>query len=151
MTALSPDTDPRVDEEQRHLDRVYGRLDRMRRTTQRRLSSTLSERGGTPQALSERESYERMYNEDLAKFDAAEHNLYFGRLDLEDGEVRRIGRIGVLDDGFADDGELDATATDATLLLDWRAPLARPFYLRAPDAKPQSSLMGALDHNSLAS
>ena len=56
MTALSPDTDPRVDEEQRHLDRVYGRLDRMRRTTQRRLSSTLSERGGTPQALSERES-----------------------------------------------------------------------------------------------
>lgn len=134
MTALSPDADPRVDEEQRHLDRVYGRLDRMRRTTQRRLSSTLSERGGTPQALSERESYERMYNEDLAKFDAAEHNLYFGRLDLEDGEIRRIGRIGVLDDGFADDGELDATATDATLLLDWRAPLARPFYLATPAA-----------------
>lgn len=134
MTALSPDADPRVDEEQRHLDRVYGRLDRMRRTTQRRLSSTLSERGGTPQALSERESYERMYNEDLAKFDAAEHNLYFGRLDLDDGEIRRIGRIGVLDDGFADDGELDATATDATLLLDWRAPLARPFYLATPAA-----------------
>ncbi|MCK2125059.1 hypothetical protein MJ643_31360, partial [Pseudomonas sp. PNPG3] len=70
MTALSPDTDPRVDEEQRHLDRVYGRLDRMRQTTQRRLSSTLSERGGTPQARSERESYERLYCEDLAKFDA---------------------------------------------------------------------------------
>ena len=134
MTALSPDTDPRISEEQEHLDRVYGRLDRMRQTTQRRLSSTLSERGGTPQALSERESYERMYNEDLAKFDAAEHNLYFGRLDLDDGEIRRIGRIGVLDDGLVDDGSLDHTATDATLLLDWRAPLARPFYLATPAA-----------------
>ncbi|WP_238423320.1 ATP-binding domain-containing protein [Gordonia sp. 'Campus'] len=134
MTALSPDADPRIDEEQRHLDRVYGRLDRMRQTTRRRLSSTLSERGGTPQARSERESYERMYNEDLAKFDAAEHNLYFGRLDLDDGEIRRIGRIGVLDDGFGDDGALDDAATDATLLLDWRAPLARPFYLATPAA-----------------
>jgi DNA helicase IV len=134
VTALSPDADPRIDEEQRHLDRVYGRLDRMRQTTRRRLSSTLSERGGTPQARSERESYERMYNEDLAKFDAAEHNLYFGRLDLDDGEIRRIGRIGVLDDGFGDDGALDDAATDATLLLDWRAPLARPFYLATPAA-----------------
>ncbi|MET0905398.1 MAG: tRNA (adenosine(37)-N6)-threonylcarbamoyltransferase complex dimerization subunit type 1 TsaB [Tardiphaga sp.] len=35
--------------------------------------------------------------------------------------------------------------------VDPQAALARPFYLRAPDAKPQSSLMGALDHNSLAS
>ena len=52
MTALSPDTDPRLAEEQHHLDRVYGRLDRMRQTTRRRLSATLSERGGTPQALS---------------------------------------------------------------------------------------------------
>ncbi|MDV7172942.1 AAA family ATPase [Gordonia amicalis] len=136
MTALSPDTDtdPRIGEEQEHLDRVYGRLDRMRQTTQRRLSSTLSERGGTPQARSERESYERMYNEDLAKFDAAEHNLYFGRLDLDDGEIRRIGRIGVLDDGLGADGTHDHTATDATLLLDWRAPLARPFYLATPAA-----------------
>ncbi|MCR5977412.1 AAA family ATPase [Gordonia jinghuaiqii] len=134
MTALSSDTDPRITEEQEHLDRVYGRLDRMRQTAQRRLSTTLSERGGTPQARSERESYERMYNEDLAKFDAAEHNLYFGRLDLDDGEVRRIGRIGVLDDGFGADGALDDSATDATLLLDWRAPLARPFYLATPAA-----------------
>ncbi|WP_168703551.1 HelD family protein [Gordonia paraffinivorans] len=136
MTALSPDTDPRLAEEQHHLDRVYGRLDRMRQTTRRRLSATLSERGGTPQALSERESYERMYIEDLAKIDAAEHNLYFGRLDLEDGEIRRIGRIGILDDGLGDDGSLDDSATDATLLLDWRAPLARPFYLATP-ASPE--------------
>ncbi|GAA1483014.1 AAA family ATPase [Gordonia sinesedis] len=119
-------TDPRTDEEQTHLDRVYARLDRMRSNTRRRLDSTLRESGGTPQAQSERESYERMYTEDLAKFDAAEHNLYFGRLDLEDGEMRRIGRIGVLDDD----------AADTTLLLDWRAPLSRAFYLATP-ASPE--------------
>ncbi|MFW0787616.1 ATP-binding domain-containing protein [Gordonia sp. CPCC 206044] len=116
--------DERVVEEQAHLDLVYARLDRMRANTERRLSSTLRETGGTPQARSERESYERMYTDDLTKFDAAEHNLYFGRLDLDDGEVRRIGRIGVLDDD----------ATDTTLLLDWRAPLSRPFYLATPAA-----------------
>ncbi|MDL9948294.1 AAA family ATPase [Gordonia sp. ABSL11-1] len=119
-----PDADERIDEEQAHLDLVYGRLDRMRANTQRRLATTLREAGGTPQARSERESYERMYTEDLAKFDAAEHNLYFGRLDLDDGEVRRIGRIGVLNDD----------AADTTLLLDWRAPLSRPFYLATPAA-----------------
>ncbi|MFT3899865.1 MAG: AAA family ATPase [Gordonia sp. (in: high G+C Gram-positive bacteria)] len=117
--------DPRIAEEQRHLDAVYGRIDRMRATTNRRLSETLVESGGTPQAQSERESYERLYTEDLAKLDAAEHNLYFGRLEV-DGEgpreTRRIGRIGVLDD---DDD-------DTTLLLDWRAPLSRPFYLATP-------------------
>ena len=117
-------TDPRIDEEQTHLDAVYGRLDRMRANTRRRLAATLRESAGTPQALSERESYERMYVDDLAKYDAAEHNLYFGRLDLDDGETRRIGRIGVLDD---DDG-------DTTLLLDWRAPLSRAFYLATPAA-----------------
>lgn len=125
----SSDVDPRIADEQTHLDAVYARLDRMRATAKRRLGDTLRESADTPQALSERESYERLYVEDLAKFDTAEHNLYFGRLDLDpayDGsvEVRRIGRIGILDDD----------ADDSTLLLDWRAPLSRPFYLATPAA-----------------
>ncbi|MGO3328098.1 HelD family protein [Gordonia sp. (in: high G+C Gram-positive bacteria)] len=124
-----PAPDPRLAEEQTHLDAVYARLDRMRTTTRRRLNETLRESAGTPQALSERESYERMYSDELTKIDAAEHNLYFGRLDMaaDAGEdaVRRIGRIGILDD---DDH-------DTTLLLDWRAPLSRPFYLATPAAR----------------
>ena len=56
------------------LDAVYARLDRMRATANRRLSDTLRESADTPQALSERESYERLYVEDLAKFDAAEQS-----------------------------------------------------------------------------
>ncbi len=117
--------DPRIADEQHHLDAVYGRIDRMRATANRRLRETLAESGGTPQAQSERESYERLYVDDLTKLDAAEHNLYFGRLEVDGDyqpETRRIGRIGVLDDD----------AEDSTLLLDWRAPLSRPFYLATP-------------------
>ncbi|WP_439957576.1 HelD family protein [Nocardia crassostreae] len=112
----------------------------MREYAQRRLRTVLLETGGTPQARSERESFTQLYSEDLAKYDSAEHGLCFGRIDLAenadspsengsgpaDGERRYIGRIGILDE--ARDYE--------TLLLDWRAPLARPFYLAttaAPD------------------
>lgn len=116
--------------EQSHLDVVYARLDRMRQSTGRRLRTALVESDGTPQSQSERESYERMYSDDLTKYDAAEHNLYFGRLDLDDGETRRIGRIGILDDD----------EQDTTLLLDWRAPLARPFYLATPAAPDSVAL-----------
>ncbi|GAA3964573.1 AAA family ATPase [Gordonia caeni] len=102
----------------------------MRATANRRLSETLLESAGTPQALSERESYERHYTQMLSRIDAAEHNLYFGRLDMsdadsEDGSVQRIGRMGILDDDQV-----------TTLLLDWRAPLSRPFYLATP-ASPE--------------
>ncbi|MFT3715365.1 MAG: AAA family ATPase [Gordonia sp. (in: high G+C Gram-positive bacteria)] len=115
--------DPRLADEQQHLDAVYARLDRMRATAQRRLSETLLESADTPQALSERESYERLYSETLTKIDAGEHNLYFGRLDMIDGQVHRIGRMGMTDDDQV-----------TTLLLDWRAPLSRPFYLATPAA-----------------
>src|SRR6185312_176036 len=56
-----------------------------------------------------------------------ESGLCFGRLDLEDTtEVRYIGRIGIF----------DADGDHEPLLVDWRAPAARPFYLAtaaAPD------------------
>ncbi|QIS24189.1 HelD family protein [Nocardia terpenica] len=101
----------------------------MREYAQRRLKTVLLETGGTPQARSERESFTQLYTEDLTKYDAAEHGLCFGRIDLAEGdeaaESRYIGRLGILDE---DDDY-------ATLLLDWRAPLARPFYL-ATTAKP---------------
>ena len=124
--------DPLLAEEQAHLDRVYARIDAMRTTANRRRADNLQEVGENPQEISERDSYHQLYTDDIAKYDAAEQNLYFGRLDMNDGAadspdaVRRIGRIGVLDD----DEDL------STLLLDWRAPLARPFYLATP-AQPE--------------
>ncbi|WP_228000957.1 HelD family protein [Nocardia australiensis] len=114
-----------MDHEKAYLSVLYERLDGMRDYADNRLRTVLLETGGTPQARSERESFSQLYTEDLAKYDAAEHGLCFGRIDL-DGEHRYIGRLGILDE--KDDYE--------TLLLDWRAPLARPFYLAttaAPD------------------
>ncbi|MVU83205.1 AAA family ATPase [Nocardia sp. ET3-3] len=126
-SAVSPD----MEREQQYLTKLYEQLDGMRAYAQRRLRTVLLETGGTPQARSERESFTQLYSEDLSKYDAAEHGLCFGRIDLGDGdgsdeELRYIGRIGILDE----------SADYETLLLDWRAPLARPFYLAttaAPD------------------
>ncbi|MGW4246476.1 HelD family protein [Nocardia sp. NPDC004722] len=124
-----------MEREQQYLTKLYEQLDGMRAYAQRRLRTVLLETGGTPQARTERESFTQLYSEDLAKYDAAEHGLCFGRIDLADdgsgeqtgdGELRYIGRIGILDE----------SADYETLLLDWRAPMARPFYLAttaAPD------------------
>ncbi|WP_176444361.1 HelD family protein [Rhodococcoides kyotonense] len=107
---------------------LYDQLDALRKYAQSRLSTVLLETGGTPQARSERESFSQLYNDDIAKYDAAENGLCFGRIDLQpsgdENPIRYIGRVGILDE--ANDFE--------TLLLDWRAPMARPFYLATPAA-----------------
>ncbi|MFB9838446.1 HelD family protein, partial [Actinoallomurus acaciae] len=102
---------------------LYRRVDELRERMTERLAGALRETGGTRQAQVERESAVARYAERVAKFDAAEHGLCFGRLDRRD-ERLYIGRIGVLDD----EGD--------PLLIDWRAPAARPFYVAtaaAPD------------------
>ncbi|MFF2088063.1 HelD family protein [Nocardia sp. NPDC058176] len=117
-----------IEQEQQYLSVLYDRLDGMRDYAQTRLKTVLLESGGTPQARSERESFTALYSEDLAKYDAAEHGLCFGRIDLAAAEEqpRYIGRLGILDE----DNDYEP------LLLDWRAPLARPFYL-ATTANPE--------------
>ncbi|HEY2764831.1 MAG TPA: AAA family ATPase [Pseudonocardiaceae bacterium] len=108
---------------------LYGRLDERRRYTARRLAEVL--RGattGTPQGRSERDVAAAMYSDQLAALDGVEQGLCFGRLDIAgdpdvagdpDGEERRyIGRLGLLDE----DRDYEP------LLIDWRAPAARPFY-----------------------
>ena len=98
---------------------LYRRLDSNRERASVRLATVMRENGGTHQARSERESLTVMYFRQLAQFDAAENGLCFGRLDFDDGPARYIGRIGLRDE--SDDYD--------PLLMDWRAPAARPFYL----------------------
>ncbi|AKJ10702.1 ATP-dependent DNA helicase [Streptomyces incarnatus] len=55
----------------------------------------------------------------LAALNAVDGSLCFGRIDLADGTAHHIGRIGLRED--------DAERTP--VLIDWRADVARPFYL----------------------
>ncbi len=107
------------DQEQEYISMLYGRLDDLRDRASGRLSKVLLETGGTPAARSERDAFVEMYSQRITQLDAAENGLCFGRLDLAEGDRRYIGRIGILDD--ASDYE--------ALLVDWRAPAARPFYI----------------------
>ena len=108
-----------IEHERRYVAMLYERLDRRRAETAQRLQEVLhDETVGTPQALTERDVAAQIYTDRLAALRAAEHGLAFGRLDTEDAEVRYIGRLGILDE----DDEYNS------LLMDWRAPAARPFY-----------------------
>ena len=105
--------------EQEYISMLYGRVDDLRERASGRLSQVLLQSGGTPAARSERDAFVEMYSQRITQLDAAENGLCFGRLDLAEGERRYIGRIGILDD----------TADYEALLVDWRAPAARPFYI----------------------
>jgi DNA helicase IV len=121
--------------EQDYLTLLYQHLDERRRYTVGRLTQVLrAPNANTPQARSERDAAAAMYAEQLATLDGVEQGLCFGRLDLhstgdedddEDG-LRYIGRLGLLDE------EHDYRP----LLIDWRAPAARPFYT-ATAARPE--------------
>ncbi|MGP3969589.1 HelD family protein [Streptomyces sp. 6N223] len=115
--------------EQQYLTRLYERLDQLREETRSRLDEVLLRTGPGHQGLAERDVAASELAQRLARLDAVENGLCFGRLDLRDGERRHIGRIGIQD-------ELAAAGTTVTdeesggrpLLMDWRAPAARPFY-----------------------
>ncbi|GAA0392939.1 AAA family ATPase [Acrocarpospora corrugata] len=74
----------------------------------------------------EREIAAGEYARRLAHLNAVERGLCFGRIDLgrldESGEALYIGRIGLRNDDHE------------TVLVDWRAPAARPFYAATPSA-----------------
>jgi DNA helicase IV len=116
-----------IEHERRYVAMLYERLDVRRAETAKRLHEALhDETVGTPQALTERDVAVGIYTDRLAALRAAEHGLAFGRLDTEDGETRYVGRLGLLDE----DNEYNS------LLMDWRAPAARPFYT-ATAASPE--------------
>ncbi|NIH88587.1 DNA helicase IV [Amycolatopsis granulosa] len=113
--------------EQDYVSMLYRRLDAERATTERRLDRALRSHGETPQESAERDAATSLHHERLAQLGSVEQGLCFGRLDFHDGHAPAyIGRIGLFDS----DGDYEP------LLLDWRAPAARPFYL-ATAASPE--------------
>ncbi|MFI7599519.1 HelD family protein [Actinoplanes sp. NPDC049681] len=108
-----------IESEQAYLSALYARLDELREQAAERLRAILLEAGGTPQGRSQREATRSHWAEQVAQMNAVENGLCFGRLDFAEGNPRYIGRLGI----FAEDRDRDP------LLIDWRAPAARPFYL----------------------
>ncbi|MET9262914.1 ATP-binding domain-containing protein [Amycolatopsis sp. NPDC004079] len=98
------DVDRELVLEQEYVTALYGRLDALR---EQAASGCESE---DPEAAAR-------WKAELARLEAVEDGLCFGRLEMHDGSRRYIGRAGLFRDG-----------ADEPLLLDWRAPAAQPFY-----------------------
>ena len=100
---------------------MYSRLDELRASTALALREVRSAgASGTPQARSERDAFATLHENRLAQLEAAEDRLCFGRIDLDTGARHHIGRLGLSDQ------------EQQQLLVDWRAPAARPFYQATP-------------------
>ncbi len=110
--------------EQAYITALYRRVDELRARARADLSDVRLQRvsGLTHQGRSERDSRAGMLEDRVAQLDGIEEGLCFGRIDRSDDEQFYIGRIGV------------ASPTYDRLLVDWRAPAARPFYAATPRA-----------------
>ncbi|MFJ6981713.1 MULTISPECIES: HelD family protein [unclassified Streptomyces] len=105
--------------EQEFIDGVYARVDALRGDTEAAVTDALAQ-GNTPmQARLERDILVAERSGLLAALNAVDGSLCFGRVDLTSGASHHIGRVGLRRD--------DAERTP--VLVDWRAAVARPFYL----------------------
>ncbi|CAL9497394.1 hypothetical protein SUDANB95_03344 [Actinosynnema sp. ALI-1.44] len=109
--------------EREYVAGLYARLDAERARVKGAFEAALLGTGGTPM---ERDFEVRALGKEARRLDVADNGLCFGRLDSVDGKASYIGRIGL----FEQDDEYEP------LLLDWRAPAARPFYT-ATGAQPE--------------
>lgn len=151
--------------EQAFVDRAYATLDRLRegyRSSQRKVEAEGA--WGSPQARTERDAMAAHFGDQAARLEQIEDRLVFGRIDVAaktTGEVasksasKAAGDVRVTNSPGADAStDIDTNANapaaevlhigrvglrgedESRLLIDWRAPAARPFY-QATAANPQ--------------
>ncbi|WP_392842758.1 HelD family protein [Streptomyces sp. LN500] len=106
-------------QEQQFVSLAHERLDQLRAAAEAAMRTTIAQLSTGRQARVERDIGVAEHSASLASLNAAVTGLCFGRIDRRDGVTYHIGRIGIRRD--------DAERTP--LLIDWRAPVARPFYL----------------------
>jgi DNA helicase IV len=106
-----------IQSEQAHIDRAYARLDAMRAAAAARRDEVIGDsRGGTHQAREERDVIVRSALARIEQLRMGDEALSFGRIDRTTGERFYIGRLAVSD------------VDQEPLIVDWRAPVAEPFY-----------------------
>jgi DNA helicase IV len=115
-------THPDLQDEQAYIDKAYGRLEAMRQAAaDRRDAALVQSKGGTFQARTERDIVVRSALHRLEQLDIGREPLCFGRIDEQPdnghgADTFYIGRLAVSD------------ADQEPLVVDWRAPIAEPFY-----------------------
>ncbi|WNM30341.1 AAA family ATPase [Streptomyces sp. Li-HN-5-11] len=105
--------------EQEFIDGLYARVDALRGDAEDSVTNALAQGDKPMQARLERDILVAERSGLLAALNAVDGSLCFGRIDLTSGVKHHIGRIGLRRD--------DAERTP--VLIDWRADVARPFYL----------------------
>ncbi|WP_328309431.1 AAA family ATPase [Streptomyces sp. NBC_00442] len=105
--------------EQQFITGLYARLDELRDQAEAAARSALAQAGTGLQARLERDVLVAEQSGLLGALNAGENGLCFGKLDFRDGTAHHVGRIGIRRD--------DRERTP--VVIDWRAEVARPFYL----------------------
>lgn len=118
-----------LDRERRYVSRLYDTIAEQRREAIAVLRTTLADQHTGFQALFERDRLTEALDDRLLRLNPDMPGLCFGKLVAADSHAAQyIGRVALLDD----EGE--------PLLIDWRAPVAEPFY-RATAVNPMGMLL----------
>ncbi|MFC4000831.1 RNA polymerase recycling motor ATPase HelR [Prauserella oleivorans] len=108
--------DEELRSERSYVAGLYARLDAERGRAKAEYDAALRGNGETPM---ERDVEVRARAEEMKRLDVTDDGLCFGRLDSVSGERLYIGRIGLFDEENSYE----------PVLLDWRAPASRAFYI----------------------
>jgi DNA helicase IV len=149
-----------LQEEQEFVDLAYARLDAMRSDANRMLEGVLDlGKGGTFQSRTERDVIVRTSLARLEQLDIGDQALTFGRIDRVAGEGNGSGPTDGNGSGPTDQAESNGAGSNGLmtetfhigrlavhsadhepLVVDWRAPVAEPFY-RATGRDPQGLVL----------
>ncbi|HEX5405467.1 MAG TPA: RNA polymerase recycling motor ATPase HelR [Pseudonocardiaceae bacterium] len=124
MDEVRPGYEAELRSEQVYVTGLYAQLDAERARVKRAYEASLAGTGGTPM---ERDVEVRALGREVKRLNVADAGLCFGRLDTLSDEHSYIGKIGL----FNEENEYDP------VLLDWRAPASRAFYV-ATAANPEN-------------
>jgi len=118
---------PELEAEQSYIDHAYACLEAARTRATKLRSMVEVGRGGTTQARYERDVIEEQIYNRLAQLQLGAASLIFGRIDGHQ-EAFHIGRLAVADE------------QQEPVVVDWRAPIAEPFY-RATGREPMGLVL----------
>src|SRR5690348_9438849 len=84
-----------LEDERRYVAMLYRNVDKLREVAAQRLAQAQLHNTSNPAARAERDASTTMYRERIRQLEGVDERLCFGRLDMDDGESRYVGRLGL--------------------------------------------------------